>query len=60
MMIGVSILRGYLLELGRLTKEKLFPRKQLTVQRPELAYLMGDASGAGFGSMLWCHGRMIS
>ena len=57
--IGVPCLRGYLLAPGRLKKGKVTPRRNLTVQRQALAYLMGNDSGAGFGSMLWGQGRMI-
>ena len=58
-MIGVPCLRGYLLAPGRLKKGKVTPRIKLTVQRQALAYLMGNASGVGFGSVLWGQGRMI-
>ena len=57
--IGVPHLRGYLIALGSLKKEKQTPRRQLTVQRYTLSYLMGDASGVGFGSVLWVQGRNI-
>ena len=57
--IGSTRLRGYLLAPGRLKKVKVTPRRNLTVQRQALAYLMGNASGVGFGSMLWGQGRMI-
>ena len=60
MVIGVPCLRLYILALGRLKKKKLPPRRHLTVQRQALAYLMGDASGVGFGSVLWGQGRIIS
>ena len=59
MVIVVPRLRGYLLALGSLKKEKASLRKQLTVQRQVLVYLMVDASGVGFVSVLWGQGRMI-
>ena len=59
LVIGVPSLRGYLLELGRLTKDRLPPKRQLTMQRQVLVYLMGGASGFGFGSLLWGQGRII-
>ena len=59
MVIVVPRLRGYLLALGILKKEKVSLRKQLTVQRQVLAYLMVDASWVGFVSVLWGQGIMI-
>ena len=59
MVIVVPRLRGYLLALGSLKKEKVSLIKQLTVQRQVLVYCMGDASGVGFGTVLWGQGRMI-
>ena len=59
MVIGVPRLRGYLLALGSLNKEKVTQQRKLTVQRQILVYLMGDASGVGFGTVLWGQGRMI-
>ena len=37
LVIGVPSFRGYLPELGRLTKEKLPLQRQITVQRQALA-----------------------
>ena len=59
LVIGVPCLRGYLLAPGRLKKGKVTPQRKLTVQRQALAYLMGNASGVGFGYMLWGQGIMI-
>ena len=59
MVIVVPRLRGYLLALVILKKDKVSLRKQLTVQRQVLAYLMGDASWVGFVSVLWGQGIMI-
>ena len=41
-------------------KVKVPPQIQLTVQIQALAYLMGDSSGVGFGSVLCVQDRMIS
>ena len=60
LVIGVPRLRLYILALGMLTKGKVPPRRHLTMKRQALAYLMGDASGVGFGYVLWGHGRNIS
>ena len=59
LVIGVPPLRGYLLVLVSLTKEKLPPHRHITVQRQASDYLMEDASGVGFVSVLWGQGRMI-
>ena len=58
-MIGVPRLRLYILALGRLINEKVTPQRHITVQRHTLAYLMVDASGVVFGSVLWGHGRIF-
>ena len=44
--------------LGRLTDAVKKPRRQLRAGRQAAAYLMGDASGTGFGSVLWGRGRL--
>ena len=59
MVIGVPRFRGYLLAIGGFTKETVPLRRQLTLQRQALAYLMGDASWVGFVSVLWGQGIMI-
>ena len=60
LVIGVPCLRGYLLALGRPTKEKVPPCIQLRAQIQAAAYIMGDAIEIGFLSVLWGQGRMIS
>ena len=59
MVIVVPRLRGYILALGILKKEKASLRKRLTLQRQVLAYLMVDASWVGFGTVLWGQGIII-
>ena len=53
LVIGVPHMRGYIIAIGRFRKDKVTPRRKLTVQRQALIHLMGDAIGVGFGSMLW-------
>ena len=59
MVIGYPRLRLYIIALGRLTNDKVTPRRHTLVQIQAPAYLMGDASGVGFGSMLWGQGIII-
>ena len=59
-LIEVTRLIGYLLIPGMLKKENVTLQRYLTLQRQELYYLMGNASGVGFGSVLWGQGIMIS
>ena len=59
LVIVVPCLRGYLLAIGRLKKETLTLQIQLTAQRQAFSYLMGDASGVRFVSVLWGQGRII-
>ena len=57
--IGVPGLKEDLIELGRLTKEKVLLLRQIRVQRQSIYYLVGDSSRLGFSSVLWGQGRMI-
>ena len=52
MVMGVPRLKFDLLSLGRLTEDQTSPQRQLRAQRQDVAYLMGDDSGLGFGSVL--------
>ena len=49
-----------LLVLVRLTEYQAPPRRQLRAQRQAVDCLMGDASGLGFGSVLWGQGKLVS
>ena len=60
MVMGVPCLKFYLLSLGRLTEDQTPPRRQLREQIPAVAYLMLDASGLGYGSVLWVQGKLVS
>ena len=58
--MGVLRLKLYLLALGRLTDDQAPTRRQLRAQIQAVAYLMGYASGLGFGVVLWVQGEMVS
>ena len=60
LVMGVTRLKFYLLALGRLTEDQAQPRKKLRVQRQAVAYLIGYASGLGFGSVLLGQGKLVS
>ena len=52
---------GYdLVALGRLTEAIKPPRRQIREGRQALVYLMSDASGLGFVSVLWGKMRLAS
>ena len=57
LVMGVPRLNFYLLSLGRLAKYKTPLQRQLRLQRQDVAYLMGDISGLGFGLVLWGQGN---
>ena len=58
--IGVTRLRGDFLAMGSFKKDQLLLQRKLIAQRQAFDYLMGDARGLGFGSVLWGQGIMIS
>lgn len=60
LVMGVLQLKQDLIALGRLIKYQVPPQRQWRVQRQAVAYLIGDASGSGFGSVLWWQGKTIS
>ena len=60
LVMGVPCLKFYLLVMGRLTEDQEPPWRQLMTQRQAVAYLMGYASGLGFGSVLWVQGKLVS
>ena len=53
LVMKVPPLKFDLLALGRLTEDQTPQLRQLRSQRQAVAYLMGNASGLGFGSVLW-------
>ena len=56
---GVPTLKGYLEALGRLTNDRKPPRRKIRSKRQAVAYLMGDASGLGFGLILWVQTMLV-
>ena len=58
--MGVPHLKFDFLALGRLTENQKPPRIQLRAHRQAVAYLMGDASGLGFGLVLCGQGKLVS
>ena len=56
----VPRLKFYLLALGRITEYQSPPWRQLSLQRQAVAYLMVDASGLGFGLVLWSQEQLVS
>ena len=56
---GVPFLRNYLEALKLLTEGEVYPRRCLRVMRQAVAYLMVDASGLGFGSVMWSQRRLV-
>ena len=57
---GVPHMRDDIVALGKLTEAENPPRIQLREGRQDVAYLMGDAIGIGFGSVLWEQGKLVS
>ena len=57
--MGVNLLKYELLALGRLTEYLTLPRRQLRSQIQAVAYLMVDASGLGFGLMIWGEEKLV-
>ena len=53
LVMGVPQLKLDLLTLGRLTEDKPTLRIQLMVQKQDMSYLILDASGLGFGLVIW-------
>ena len=60
MVKGVNRLGKNLDALGRLKEALNSPKRQLRAGRQVATYLMGDASGFGFGSVMWGQGRISS
>ena len=60
LVMGVTRLIFYLLSLVELNEDQTPPWRQLREQRQAVAYLMGDASGLGFGLVLWGQGKIVS
>ena len=60
LVMGVPPLEFDLIALGRLTEDQTPPQRQLRAQRQADAYIMGDASGLGFGLVLWGQGKLVS
>ena len=58
--MGVPHLKVYLLALARLTEDQAPLRRQLRAQIQAVAYIMGDVSGLGFGTVLWGEGKFVS
>ena len=53
LVMRVPQLKLDLLTLGRLTEDKPTLRIQLMVQKQDMSYLILDASGLGFGLVIW-------
>ena len=53
-------MKKYLKELKRLTEGKVPPRRRMRSMRQAVSYLVGDASGLGFGSVMWYQSRLVS
>ena len=51
-------LRDDLKALNQLKEEENPPRRKLRSKRKAVDYLMGDASGLGFGSVIWSQRRL--
>ena len=60
LLMVVKHLKFYLLTLGILNEDQTQPQRKLKAQRQSSAYIMGDASGLGFGSVLWGQGKLVS
>ena len=58
--MGVPHLKVYLLALARLNEDQAPLRRQLRAQIQAVAYIMGDVSGLGFGTVLWGEGNVFS
>ena len=59
LVMRITWLKYYLLALGRLTGDLTPPRRELRAKRQDVAYLMGDTSGLGFGLALWGQGKLV-
>ena len=60
LVMGVPHLNVYLLALVRLTEDQAPICRQLRAQIQAVAYIMGDVSGLGFGTVLWGEGKFVS
>ena len=60
LVMGFPRMKYDLLALGRLNEDLILPQRQLRAQRQSVAYLMGDASGLGFGLVVWSQGKLVS
>ena len=60
LVMGVLHLNFDLLAIGRLTEGRTPPWRQLWLQIQSVAYLMGEASGLGSGSVLLGQGKLVS
>ena len=58
--MGVTCMKKYLKALKRLTEGEVPPRRRLRSMRKAVSYLMGDASGLGFRSVMWYQSRLVS
>ena len=58
-MVGVPRLRGDLLSLELLKNDTVPLSRKLIVQIQAVVFLMGDARGVGFVSVVWGQGRLI-
>ena len=58
--MGFPHLKVYLLALVRLTEDQPPLRIKLRAQIQAVAYIMGDVSGLGFGTVLWGEGKLVS
>ena len=56
---SVHCLKIFLEALKHLTERELPPRRRLKAMRQAVAYLMGDASGLGFGLVMWYQSRLV-
>ena len=55
----VLSLKGNLKALRHLIEEENAPRGKFREKRQAVAYLMGDAKGLGFGSLMWYQRRLV-
>ena len=56
----VACLKRGLEALKLLTEGGARHRRHLRAIRKDLSYLIGDASGLGFGSVMWSQSRLVS
>ena len=57
--MGVNQLINYLEALKRLIEVEVPPSRCLRAMWQAVAYMMGDASGLGFGSVMWSQSRLV-